>query len=153
MIDLVKVHNALLAASLPVVSVRNEEGVAVPVYTRELTAGEQSTATSILSSSQVQVRVPRDLRLIVNDLDALSNPNKLAIWNFINGGTPPRWTLSNQGEVWAILRLSESGALSSTVQTLMRLTAVAMYCRNEDPFFLVNPSFATTVNVPGDVAV
>lgn len=49
------------------------------------------------------------------------------------------------------LRLSE--LVTDPLRTQMRLTAVALYVRNENPTYLVNPAFAATVNVPGDEPV
>lgn len=96
-------------------------------------------------------RRPRNLRLIVADLDALSSQQKANVWNYVNGGSPVRWKLSNQGEVWNCLRLSESGALNAAQQTTMRIMAIALYVRNESPNFLVaNAAVDATINVPGD---
>lgn len=104
-------------------------------------------------------RRPRDLRLIVVDLDALTAQQKGNVWAYINGAGPDgvvRWKKSNQGEVWICLRLSE--LVADPLRTQMRLTAVALYCRNEDPAFLVNPSWwpadgSPVPNVPGDEPV
>lgn len=50
MVELSKIHDALASASLPVVSVRSVDSVVTAVYSRSLTAEEETTASSILSA-------------------------------------------------------------------------------------------------------
>lgn len=78
-----------------------------------------------------------------------------AIRNSLTSGTPPLWTQSrgdNAGELaglhWAV---TNSGATQANVNDAIR-RMVALYCQDY-PTYLVNPSFAPAVNIPGDEEV
>src|SRR5215468_6927833 len=81
-IDCAKVHQDMLDAGLPVLTVYSADGTtAVASYSRALTAPEQAEAVAIIADPMNQVRVRRPLRDIHNDVSALSGAQLTAIWN------------------------------------------------------------------------
>lgn len=98
-------------------------------------------------------RVPRTLFAIRADIAALSAAQKTAVWNALIAGTPPLWATDSGANAAALAVLQMLGAsltLSAADVLEAKTRAAAMYAQDV-PLFLVNPAFAPTVNIPGDV--
>ncbi len=96
----------------------------------------------------------RPLLAIYNDLNALTTPQKNAVWaNFI-AGSPPLWSTDDGVNAGSVMALSvpaiDLTGLTVAVQTIARLKMVAAYVLDR-PLYLVNPSFDPTINIPGYV--
>lgn len=94
----------------------------------------------------------RSLLAIYQDLNALTDLQRTAIWLDVTTGTPPRWATSDGPNAGTVMALSvpaiDLTGLTVAVQTRARMKLVAAYVLDR-PKYLVNPSFDATINVPG----
>ena len=100
-------------------------------------------------------RMPRPLTAIRNDIQALSSTQWTKIWNdlFAPDAISPRKYLSdygtNAGPIfvfdWALFVSGPTAAQQKAGQ----ISLAAMYTQ-DNPKYLVNPPFDTTINIPGD---
>ncbi len=157
MIDPARIYDALIAAGLPVQSVRTTAGVPAAVWNAGVTptTAQTNAANAILADPNVRnVMRPRLLVDIYADLQALSAANKTAVWNDLNSGTPKKYLAGRGGNAAAIAGLdwavTNSGATGAAL-TAAQLRVAAMYCQ-DFPKYLVNPSFAASILIRGDEA-
>lgn len=110
-----------------------------------------ATATSIIQAHDGRPRRRRTLTAILAQLDAL------------NGLTqkPVLWTQLTTGALWDVPGTTNYPATATTVLNAtgaggallnMQMRAVALYIQDY-PLWLVNPSFAPTINIPGDEVI
>lgn len=98
------------------------------------------------------IKISRTLIAIRADLASLTNTQKNNIWTDITSGSPPKWSTdagSNAAALAVLTLLGASSTLSAADVLEAKLRGVAMYCQ-DNPTYLVNPSFDPTINVPGD---
>lgn len=97
-------------------------------------------------------RKPRTLLAIRNDISNLTGTQKTNIWNNFISGSPPLWATDAgpNAAALAVLQLMGASVTLSAADVLeAKIRAVAMYCQ-DNPNYLVTPSFDNTINVPGD---
>lgn len=98
------------------------------------------------------VRKQRPLYAIYADLQALTAAQKTAVWSDLSSGTPKKYLTDAGPNAAAIGALdwaaSDSGATGASL-TAARMRITAAYCQ-DNPSYLVHPSFDATINVPGD---
>jgi hypothetical protein len=92
----------------------------------------------------------RSLLAIRADIVALTNAQKTAIWTALTTGSPPRWSTDvgpNAAALAVIQMLGSSGSLSAADVLEAKIRAATFYAQ-DNPAFLVHPSFDPTINVP-----
>lgn len=96
----------------------------------------------------------RSLLSLIADLNALSASKKNAIWTDISSGSPPKWSTDTgpNAAAIAVLQLLATSGLSAADVLTAKVRGVAMYVQ-DNPKYLVNPSFDTSINVPGDEVI
>lgn len=152
MTDAGRMHDAMIAAGLPVISVQVVAGVVSATYTRALTAPEQVTAAGIIANPIYLVRVKRTLYSIYADLNALAGSDKVLVWNDLSAGTPKKYALSagvNAGAISVLDWVVQFSGVNPTNIQQAQLRLIAMYVQDQ-PRYLEHPSFAPTINISGD---
>lgn len=138
---------------IPIHGVRKVNGAFVVDY-NGASAGQITQGNSIAATWSNETRKPRGLYSIYVDINALSGTNKTAIWTDLTSGSPPKWALNTGQNQAAIVTLHwsavNSGATAANL-TDARMRLAACYVQ-DNPRYLVNPSFAAAVNIPGDEA-
>lgn len=98
----------------------------------------------------------RTILEIMNDLDALSGAQSLAIWNDLTAGLPPKVATCpgvNAAAIWTMHFVATGiGGLTATEKNEGRQRTIAFWVQ-DDPQYLVNPPFAPEIDVPGDAPV
>lgn len=100
----------------------------------------------------VQPRKPRKLIDIRSDLLALTGSQKTNIWNNFTSGSPPLWATDfgpNFADIFILQLFGSSTGISPVDSSEAKIRTLAFYCQN-NPTYLVNPSFDPSINVPGD---
>lgn len=120
---------------------------------RNLTAQEEIVVSNIITAHDSRPKHKRTIFSIRVELNALSAAKKNAVWNDINSGNPPKWSLDAGPNAAAIAAIEFSATsvagITAAEKTEARLRLVAMYIQ-DNPKYLVNPSFDPTINVPGN---
>lgn len=117
-----------------------------------------SLATFAAAAQSITMGTNRELRSLVsiyNDINSLTNSQKLNIWNDLTSGSPIKISTNkgnNAGNIFLIWRITENTSLPIATVTDMKLTAITYYTQ-DNPNYLVNPSFDNTINIPGDTSV
>lgn len=159
MLDSSKLQAEIAAAGLPVLYINTSGDDVYITFNRQLDAAEVTQLEALVNNHDGRARRKRILFAIRQDLNALTNAQKTAIWNDLNGGNPPKWAL-DAGPNAAAIAAIEWGAtvpagVSTAEKTEARLRLAAMYCQ-DNPNYLVNQTFNGTVpaiNVPGDEVI
>jgi hypothetical protein len=147
----------LTAAGLPVLDVQTSEaypGQIILVSDNDLTQAQKDQASGIVAGWDPRPRISRPLYAIYSDLTALTAAQQTAVWTNISALTNgvERYLFDTGPNTAAIVVMDwgvkSSGAVGAAL-TAARFRIVAMYVQ-DNPKYLVNPSFASTVNVPGD---
>lgn len=135
--------------------VDRKNGVVVGVFQREqwpnqeyLDDGHEDLVTYYRRTWRRQ----RGLFAIYQDIHALTTAQKMAIWTDLSSGSPPKWSQNQGPNTAAIMALHWSAVNSGATTANMtdaRLRLMAMYV-HDNPTYLVHPSFAPSINVPGD---
>ena len=168
-----KLSQALTSAGIPIDGVGDITGTSTPYppnwHTVTQSGGKilridyKSTATtaqiqqgdSIASTYDLSNKGPRPLFNIYTDLQALTATQKTNVWNDLSSGTPKKYFLDTGTNTAAIVALdwaaTDSGATGAAL-TAARLRITAMYVQ-DNPHYLVNPTFDNTINVAGDQTV
>lgn len=95
-------------------------------------------------------RKPRPLLTIYNAILALTGPQKLAIGADLFGASQ-KWAENvgiNRAGMGVIYLITQLG-LNATQTNLAKTMGAAMYVQ-DNPKYLLNPSFDPTINIPGD---
>jgi len=103
----------------------------------------------------VAKRGPRMLPAIFTDLNALTAAQKTNINTDLFGGTPPKWQSDlgvNAASLFILEAVADLGNLTTAQQTTMKMKACAAYVQ-DNPNYLVHPTFDATINVAGDQAI
>jgi hypothetical protein len=99
----------------------------------------------------VTFKALRTLLAIYTDLQALTAAQKTNVWTDLSSGTPKKYLQDVGRNAAAIAALdwaaTDSGA-TGTALTAAKLRIGAMYVQ-DNPAYLINPSFDPTINVPG----
>lgn len=98
---------------------------------------------------------PVPLHALIGSLTALTSTQKKNISTDLFSGNPLKVLLDsgpNAAAIFAVYYSTQTATLSSADKNLAELFAAAMYVQ-DNPFYLVNPSFDPTINVPGWQAV
>lgn len=150
-LDRMRVGVATLGGTAALITPINPE-TGLPGVTDLVVNVPDGTTEAQILDAYANARKPRPLYAIYADLQALSGPNKTAIWSDLSSGTPKKYLVGVGGNVAAIAALdwaaSDSGATGNAL-TAARLRIAAMYCQDV-PGYLVNPPFGTGINVTGD---
>lgn len=123
-------------------------GRLVPLTAAEATAIEAEWAANLPQPP----RRPRLFRDVRADLQALSGPQKAAVWAAFTAGSPPLYQTDRgpHGAALALVQfLGETTAFATAEQTEFQLRAVALYLL-DNPGWLVKPAFDPTINIAGD---
>lgn len=97
-------------------------------------------------------RKPVPLLTIYNAIVALTNAQKTAVWADLTSGSPVKISQdvgANAGALFLMWRLASNASLPAAVVIDMKLTAAAYYAQ-DNPTYLVAPTFDATINIPGD---
>ncbi len=104
---------------------------------------------------QVPLRKPRRGYAIYADLMALTTLQKTNVWTDLSSGTPKKYLLDTGANTAAIAALdwavTDAGATGAAL-TAAKLRIAAAYVQ-DNPAYLVNPSFDLSINVAGDQLV
>lgn len=134
--------------------VRESDGVSVAIDWPDAQTRTTylATATTVIQAHNGTPRRPRPLYAIYADLSALTNAKKTAIWNDLSSGTPKKYLAGDGPNTAAIGSLdwavSDSGATGAAL-TAARLRIAAAYVQ-DNPTYLVNPSFDNSILIYGD---
>lgn len=147
----------LQTAGLPVTDVQTSEaypGQIIVVTDVDLTPAQQTTMNSVVAAWDPRPRTARPLYAIYSDLTVLTAAQQSAVWTNISALTNgvEKYLLDAGPNTAAIVVMDwavKSSGATGTALTAARFRIVAMYVQ-DNPKYLVNPSFATTVNIPGD---
>lgn len=106
------------------------------------------SASSHLRIPPRRPRNPADLRTALN---ALTGPQKAAIWTDLTSGTPPKWATNtgrNAGALVVLHLMATSLTLLPADVAEAKLRAAVLWVLDH-PAYLIRPPFAPTVNIPG----
>ena len=121
-------------------------------YQASATPAQIQQGDSITATFDLHDRGPRPLYAIYTDLQALSTTQKTEVWTDLTSGTPKKYFLDTGPNAAAIGALdwaaTDSGATGAAL-TAARIRIAAFYVQ-DNPNYLVNPSFDPGINVPGD---
>lgn len=120
-------------------------------YDPSMTPAQVSQGNLIVSTWDTRIYQTRPLLDLVNAINVLTAAQKTNISNDLFGGTPLKALLDDGANVSAIFCLYyivQTASMSGADKTLAKLYAAAMYCQ-DNPMYLINPSFDTSINVPG----
>lgn len=165
---MIRLDRAIKAAGIPVDGEADITGQFIQPNWHVVTRGDgvvlridyQSSATpaqiqqgdSIAMTFDLHDRGPRPLYAIYIDLQALSTTQKTEVWTDLSSGSPKKYYTDVGPNAAAIAALdwaaSDSGATGAAL-TSARLRITASYVQ-DNPTYLVNPSFDPGINVPGD---
>lgn len=116
------------------------------------TAPQDALAAAIVAAHGGP-RVKRTLLAIIADLTALTSGQKIAIGNDLFTGPPANKWQGNAGPnaaaMFTLYFQTQTGGMSPADKALAKLYAAAMYTQ-DNPKYLVNPSFDPSINIPGD---
>lgn len=166
--DVGRLDRAIKAAGIPIDGVGDITGVTPQPYWHVVTRGDgvvlridyQASATptqiqqgdAIAMTFDLHNRGPRPLYAIYVDLQALSAAQKIEVWNDLSSGSPKKYLLGTGPNTAAIGALdwavTDSGATGASL-TAARLRIATAYVQ-DNPEYLVHPSFDPGINVPGD---
>lgn len=147
----------LIAAGIPVDYINGDPSTnsIVVVTTRDLTTDEVNTAAGIVATYDGRPRRARTIYAIYAELATLTQAQRDAIWADLSAGNPPKLALDagpNTASVFTMHFLGASvGGLTAAEKNEAKRRGVAFYVQ-DNPAYLVRPSFAPTVNVAGDEA-
>ena len=154
--NLAALMSQLQAVGLPVTDLQTSEaypGQVIVVSSTDLTGTQLTQMESIVSAFDLRSRIPRPLYAIYNDLVALTTTQQANIWADISSGTTPKYLLDAGPNTAALVVLDwvvrSSGAVGASL-TAAKFRAVAMYVQ-DNPTYLVAPTFDATINVAGDM--
>ena len=154
--NLAALMSQLQAVGLPVTDVQTSEaypGQVIVVSSTDLTGTQLTQMESIVSAYDLRPRIPRPLYAIYNDLVALTTTQQANIWADISSGTIPKYLLDAGPNTAALVVLDwavrSSGATGAAL-TAAKFRAVALYVQ-DNPTYLVTPTFDATINVAGDM--
>jgi hypothetical protein len=147
-------YRNLIHAGIPIL------GTAGPpwavTYDPSATPAQITQGNQMVSTFDGLGRTARVLDAIYTDVNALTAAQQNNVWNDISAAAPPsgRKYLMDAGlNVAAIFAMDWSIRTTSpgAARTLAMNYIISMYTQ-DNPMYLVTPSFDTTINVPGDVA-
>lgn len=149
---------SLKAAGLPVSDVQGSDaypGQIIVVASTALTQAQQTQLNSAVAAWDPRPRTRRAIYAIYNDLTALTATQQGNVWTDFSSGNPAKYLL-DQGQNAAAIAVMDwvvkkSGATGAAL-TDARMRAVAMYVQ-DNPNYLVHPSFDASINVAGDMPV
>lgn len=166
--DVGRLDRALRAAGIPIDGVGDTtggipqpgwhivtrgDGVVLRIdYQASATPAQIQQGDAIAMTFDLHNRGPRPLYAIYVDLQALSTAQKLEVWNDLSSGSPKKYLLGTGPNTAAIGALdwavTDSGATGASL-TAARLRIATAYVQ-DNPEYLVHPSFDPGINVPGD---
>lgn len=120
-----------------------------------LTQAQQTTMNSIVAQFDPRPRTKRAIYTIYTDLLALNATQQTNVWNDFSSGNPTKYLLDQGNNAAAIAVLDwvvKKSGTSGANLTDARMRAVAMYTQ-DNPKYLVTPTFDATINVPGDMPI
>ena len=149
-----ELQTLILAAGLPVEYINGDpdNNQIQVVFSRELTSPEQAVVAGLVSTYDGRPRRKRKPYDIYTQIGALTATQKLNISNDLFGGSPPKFTQDigdDSPDLLVLWTLQQTGGLSTADKNLVKQAAATIYCR-DNPKYLVNPSFDTSINIPGD---
>lgn len=146
----------MVAAGIPIVRINVANGTPVATYSRALTGPETTTANGIIANAIYQVRRPRTLLAIYNDLQALSTTQKNNVWTALIAGTPQLWATDTGPNAAALAAIQWGGTVASGIPaasiTEAKIRGAMMYVQ-DNPRWLEHPTFDPTINISGDEVV
>lgn len=146
-------------AGLPVQTVQGNPSLdqIVVITSRELTPAEVTTLDGIVAGYDGRARRPRLIYDVWHDVGALTAAQKVATWNDLQTGDPPRWALDrgpNAADLHTLwLFATQVGAIqTATDRQKCQQMLISIYTV-DNPTFLCNPPFDPTIEIPGDEPV
>lgn len=112
--------------------------------------GGEPTAQDI--AAFLRPRRRRTLPDITADLNALSNPQKVALWSDLTSGSPPRLFTStgpNAGAIGVLHLIAGGMGIGNALMLEAKIRAAAMYLQ-DNPRYLRNPSFDESIDISGE---
>lgn len=121
-------------------------------YQASATAQQISTGDNLAMAADLRSRTSRLMCSIYSDLLTLNTTQQTNAWSDLSSGTPKKYLLDTGINAAAIGALdwavTDSGATDTALKNA-RLRIAAAYIQ-DNPTYLVNPTFDPTINVPGD---
>lgn len=154
----------LKGAGLPVIDVQTSgaypgQVIVVTDDGVDLTAAQQTTMNSVVAAFDPRPRVARSIYAIYTDLAALTTTQQTNVWNDLSaiatGQIVPKYLLDAGGDTAAIVVMDwviKKSGTSGANLTDARLRIASMYVQ-DNPKYLVHPTFDSTINIPGDQPV
>lgn len=153
--DLTGLQTQAAAAGLPIDYINGSPGVdQITVFTtRDLTAPEQSTLATLVANYDGRPRRARTLLAIVTDLSALTSTQKSNVSGALFSPTNAPPILADAGAnaaaIWALYAMVQLNGVTTADKNTIKLYAAAQYVQ-DNPAYLVNPSFDSSINIRGD---
>src|SRR5215469_4032071 len=141
--------------SIPILGVSQSGSTFTVTYDPSATQAQKDQGNQIASTWPTTVYQTRALVPIRNDLNALSLARRHAIfndlWSIPAGQAETKILLDNGPNapaIWGFYMWNEIGLLNSTQLDTNQTYVTCLYVQDL-PFYLVNPSFDPTLNIPG----
>jgi len=126
---------------IPIISVSQSGSTFTVTYDPSATPGQITQGNQIASTWPTTAYRTRLLWDIWQQLNALTTKQQNSITTDLQTGSPPKQFVVEQSNT--------SAAFSSwQVSSGASMTSAAFYCQ-DNPMYLINPPFDTTINVPG----
>lgn len=116
------------------------------------TTEQQAAADAVVQISDLRPRCPRPLQDILASLNALTAAQTAAIWTDLTSGSPSRCERNggpNAAATALLQTLASLSSLSAADLLSLKLRGMALYCQ-DNPGYLMQPSFDPTIQVAGD---
>lgn len=141
-------------AGLPVDGIRVNAGQPEIVWQAGVSPTQQQIdlANQILNDPLNYVRQRRSVRLIKDEIAALSAGNQSAVWTDLSSGTPAKILATagqNNADIMTMEFIIRRAGLSGAALTEARQLAAAFYVQ-DNPRYLNNPPFAPAIMIHGD---
>lgn len=120
-------------------------------YAPTATQAQINQGNQLLATWDMRPYRARRLIDLINDLNALTSTQKTNISNDLFSGTPLKVLLdpgANISPIFVLYWGTQTPGLTTQDKNLAKLYAAAMYVQ-DNPAYLIQPTFDTTINVPG----
>lgn len=127
------------------------DGTTISVqYAPTATQAQIDQGNQLLATWDYRTYRSRLIGDLINALNALTATQKQEIWTDLTSGTPPKvlTDLGGNNAALYVLKWAAGTGMASGDIAQAKLYAAAMYVQ-DNPAYLINPTFDTSINVPG----
>lgn len=148
-----KLANAITALGIPITGIRDSESGLVIHYTAAATGPQITQGNALAAGWSFAPRKPRTITALFDAITALTTAQKTNIGNDLFGASR-KWSTnvgSNRSGMAVIYSQTLQGGITAANLAIYKSMGAAMYAQ-DNPEYLVNPTFDNSINVPGDEA-